>query len=89
MINASWNVGQTSNNLASSVGLMVYQGTQALTYVENYAHGSNQWEGFPIRVDVPYDSILLGCKGSSAANDIGILASEVISQDLLGIMVRC
>ena len=87
VINASWNVGQTSNGLASSVGLMVYEGTQALNYVENYAHGSSQWEGFPIRVDVPYSSILLGCKGSSSANDISTLASEALRQDLLGIMV--
>ena len=30
MINASWNVGGTSNGLADSVGLMVYEGTQVL-----------------------------------------------------------
>ena len=28
VINASWNVGGTSNGLADSVGLMVYEGTQ-------------------------------------------------------------
>ena len=33
MINASWNVGGTSNGLADSVGIMVYEGTQALQYV--------------------------------------------------------
>lgn len=87
VINASWNKGQTSNNLADSVGLMVYEGTQALNYVENYAHGSQQWEGFPITVDVPYKQILLGCKGSSSYNDIITLAQEAVRQDLLGIMV--
>ena len=30
VINASWNVGATSNGLADSVGLMVYEGTQVL-----------------------------------------------------------
>ena len=50
MINASWNQGGTSNDLADSVGLMVYEGTQALQYVKNYAEGSSQWEGFPIKV---------------------------------------
>ena len=33
VINASWNVGGTSNGLADSVGIMVYEGTQALQYV--------------------------------------------------------
>lgn len=28
VINASWNVGATSNGLADSIGLMVYEGTQ-------------------------------------------------------------
>ena len=28
VINKSWNVGGTSNGLADSVGLMVYEGTQ-------------------------------------------------------------
>ena len=85
MINASWNVGATSNGLADSVGLMVYEGTQvlvelvdegsslrelrywknfvenfpkALQYVKNYAEGSSQWEGFPIKV--PENSSLFG-----------------------------
>ena len=87
VINASWNVGGSSNNLADSVGLMVYEGTQSLQYVDNYAHGSSQWEGFPIEVDVPKSSILLGCKGSAASGDIMTLARESVSQNLLGVMV--
>ena len=89
VINASWNVGATSNGLADSVGLMVYEGTQvlvelvdegsslreprywkncvekrviipkALQYVKNYAEGSSQWEGFPIKV--PANPLLSGC----------------------------
>jgi len=87
VINASWQVGGTSNNIADSVGLMVYEGTQALNYVKNYAAGSSQWEGFPIKVDVPKPSILLGCKGSSSTSSITTLAREAIKQDLLGVMV--
>jgi len=87
VINASWNVGGTSNGLADSVGLMVYEGTQALQYVKNYAEGSSQWEGFPIKVDVPKNQILLGSKGSSGSGTISTLAQETVSQGLLGIMV--
>ena len=50
VINESWNADSSSNNVADSVGLMVYEGTQALQYVKNYAHGADQWEGFPIKV---------------------------------------
>ena len=50
VINASWNVGGSDNGLADSVGIMVYEGTQSLQYVKNFAHGSSQWEGFPITV---------------------------------------
>merc|ERR1711874_205150 len=87
VINASWNKGGTSNSLADSVGLMVYEGTQALQYVKNYAAGSSQWEGFPIKVDVPKPQILLGSKGTASAGTITKLAQESVSQDLLGIMV--
>ena len=66
---------------------MVYEGTQSLNYVDNYAHGSSQWEGFPIEVDVPTQSILLGAKGRSSASDIMTLARESVSRDLAGIMV--
>ena len=50
VINASWKVGGESNGLADSVGIMVYEGTESLRYVDNFAHGSSQWEGFPITV---------------------------------------
>merc|ERR1711887_289134 len=87
VINASWKVGGTSNNLADTVGLMVYEGTQALQYVKNYAEGSSQWEGFPIQVDVPRLNILAGCKGSSSSATISSLATESVRQELLGVMV--
>jgi len=87
VINASWNKGGTSNGLADSVGLMVYEGTQALQYVKNFAEGSSQWQGFPIKVDVPRPQIMLGCKGSASPGTINTLAHESVKQDLLGIMV--
>ena len=76
-----------SNWLLDSVGLMVYEGTQALQYVKNYAEAESQWEGFPITCNTPYHQILLGCKGSSGPSSIDTLASETLRQDLLGIMV--
>ena len=76
-----------SNWLIDSVGLMVYEGTQALQYVKNYAEAESQWEGFPITCNTPYHQILLGCKGSSGPSSIDTLASETLRQDLLGIMV--
>ena len=87
VINLSWNVGATSNNYADSIGIMVYEGSESLDYVENFAHGSEQWEGFPITVDVPYEAISLGCKGITSDGPIMEMANEVVRQDLLGIMV--
>lgn len=87
VINASWNPGQTSNNLADSIGLMAYEGTESMRYVENYSQGSSQWEGFPITVDVPEQQIMLGAKGSASDGDIHTLADDAINRDLLGIMV--
>ncbi len=62
VINASWNPDSSSNDLADSIGIMVYDGASSLEYIENYAHGSEQWEGFPITVNVPYNAIMTGSK---------------------------
>merc|ERR1719260_383717 len=70
VINASWDSNGKSSNLADSIGLMVYEGTQALNYVKNYANGADQWEGFPIKVNAPKGTILLGAKGSSSSSTI-------------------
>ena len=70
-----------NRGLVESVGLMVYEGTQSLNYVDNYAHGSSQWEGFPITVDVTMGDIMLGCKGSARSGDIMTLAGEAIAQE--------
>jgi len=66
---------------------MVYEGTEALRYVDNYVKGAQQWEGFPIRVNVPRSAILLGCKGVTSAQAISTLGDESINQNLLGVMV--
>ena len=87
VINASWDPEGTSANLANSLGLMVYEGTQALNYVKNYANGAGQWSGFPITASAPKNVILLGAKGQSSFKDIQTMATQSVEQDLLGIMV--
>jgi len=87
VINGGWRPGGASTGLVDSIGLMVYEGTQALIYVKNFAAGSSQWDGFPIKVDVPKSQILLGCKGSSSRESITGLASAAVKQKLMGIMV--
>ena len=66
---------------------MVYQGTQALNYVKNYATASSQWSGFPIQTDVPKNCILLGAKGAASAATLNTLAKASLDNDYLGIMV--
>lgn len=87
VVNGGWTVNGENRGLLESVGLMVYEGTQSLNYVDNYAHGTSQWEGFPITVDVTISDIMLGCKGSASSGDIMTLAGEAIAQDLRGVMV--
>jgi len=87
VINASWDSKGTSSNLADSIGLMVYEGTQALNYVKNYANGAGQWEGFPVTASAPKSVILLGAKGASSSSAIQKLAQTAVKDDLLGIMV--
>ena len=87
VINESWNLDRSSNNLADSVGIMAYEGTESLLYIKNYADASNQGHGFPITCNTPYNVVLVGCKGTNSAYDIETLANESLNQDLLGIMV--
>jgi len=87
VINASWDTEGNSLGLADSLGLMVYEGTQALNYVKNYANGAGQWQGFPIKVNAPKSTILLGAKGSSSSATIVKLAKAAVEDDILGIMV--
>merc|ERR1719400_2844586 len=87
VINASWDEAGNNKGVADSIGLMVYEGTQALNYVKNYAAGADQWEGFPVKIRAPTNVILLGAKGSSSSASIGKLADAALREDYLGIMV--
>jgi len=62
---------------------------QALNYVKNYASGSTQWGGygFPITVNAPKNTILLGAKGATSSSAINKMATVAVKDDLLGIMV--
>ena len=86
VINASWR-NKRNTGVADTVGLMVYEGTQALNYVKNYAYASKQWRGFPIKTDVPKNCILLGAKGATGARTIRTLAAETMKNNYRGIMV--
>jgi len=86
VINASWDSNGNSNNLADSIGLMVYQGTQSLNYVKNF-DSSKRWQGHPTSASVPNNAILLGAKGVTSSSAITQLAQASVKDDLLGIMV--
>merc|ERR1712146_435674 len=85
MVNDCFAKGATSS--VDKIGIMVYQGTGSLQYVDNYVHGSTQWEGFPIKVDVPSQSVMLGAGGQASAGTIETLAKAAHDQNLGGIMV--
>jgi len=88
VVNHSWDNSSRSLGGADVVSIMVYQGTESLNYVKNYAQGSHQWQGFPITVDVATTAILCGMGGTTSSNsDISNVASAVKSQNLGGIMV--
>jgi len=87
IVNHSWDVNSRPTNGVDAVGLMVYEATESLSYVKNYAQGAQQWQGFPITVDVATDSILCGLGGSSSSASISTVASGVKAQNLGGIMV--
>lgn len=87
VINASWDEKGNNKGLADSIGLMVYEGTNSLNYVKNYVAGTSRWEGFKIKVNAPYNTILLGAKGSTSPGTINKLVDESIKNDYLGVMV--
>jgi len=87
VVNHSWDVNGRSLSMADAVGIMVYQGTDALMYVKNYAEGSKQWQGFPITVDVTTTGILCGMGGGASGGEVDTMAAAIKSQNLGGIMV--
>lgn len=70
-----------------SVGIMVYQDTESLTYVSDYADATSKWYGFPITVDVPSKYILAGLQGSASDSVISEMGSSVLSENLGGLMM--
>jgi len=82
MVNQCFAKGATS--VVDSVGLMVYQGTETLNYVDNYLHGN---PNKPIHVEVPSQQLILGAGGQASAGTIETLAKAAHDQDLGGIMV--
>merc|ERR1712080_154818 len=65
---------------------MGYEGTQALDFVDNYAASADIFYS-KIKVNVPYNNILVGSKGGSSSDIILSLAEQCLSRDLMGIMV--
>merc|ERR1712183_666161 len=86
VINASWDSDGNTKNIADSIGLMVYEGTNSLNYIKNY-DSSKRWQGHPISAAVPNNAILLGAKGVTSSTAIQELARRCLADDLLGIMV--
>ena len=86
VINASWDTDGNKKNIADSIGLMVYEGTNSLNYIKNY-DSSKRWQGHPISAAVPNNAILLGAKGVTSSTAIQELARRCLADDLLGIMV--
>jgi len=88
VVNYSWD--KNGNHIATgadTVGIMVYTGTQSLNYVKNYAEGTKQWQGFPIKVDVATNGIITGLGGDASSSDIMSMVSAIKSQSLRGFMV--
>jgi len=86
VINHSWTKDGQPLGVASSIGIMVYEGTQALQFVDNYAASADIWYS-KIKINVPYNNILVGSKGGSSSGTIISLAEECLKTDLMGIMV--
>jgi len=86
IVNAAWTTNGQSNGILDSIGIMVYQDLESLQYVKDYANATSEWQGFPITVDVPTQSILTGIQGT-ATSAIMEMANDVISENLGGMMV--
>ncbi len=45
VVNHSWDANGNSYNLAQSIGIMDYSGTDSLNWVKSYTNGPDQWSG--------------------------------------------
>jgi len=88
LVNAAFGPDGRDYGLLDSIGIMVYEGTQALDYAGNYAKipGKGRWEGFPIQADVPRHKIVFGLKGSADDSTIRSMSAAVKAQKFGGIM---
>lgn len=86
LVNVAFAPG-SNETLIDSVGIMVYQDTESLTYVSNYADATSKWYGFPITVNVPTQNIMAGLQGSASDSVISQMGQSVISENLGGLMV--
>jgi hypothetical protein len=88
LVNAAFGPNGEDFNLLDSVGIMVYEDTQALNYIGNYAKlpGVGRWDGFPISADVPKKKIFLGIKGSASNGTISAMSAAIDAQGLGGMM---
>ena len=87
VVNAAWATNGTGHKpRVDAVGIMVYTGTQSLSYVKNYANGTQQWQGFPIKVDVPANAVAVGTGGDATEADIDAVAAANSGQ-VRGLMV--
>jgi hypothetical protein len=86
MVNKAFAKDQTKCPV-DAIGIMVYEGTGSLQYVKDYTNASSQWEGFPIKSDVPSQRLIVGAGGQASAGTIEALAQAAHDQDLGGIMV--
>lgn len=41
VINESWNEDEKSSNLATSIGIMIYEGAESLKLVKNFVNGTD------------------------------------------------
>ena len=55
VINASWDEKGNNKNLADSIGLMVYEGTNSLNYVKNYVAGTSRWDEKTLSLQTPIE----------------------------------
>ena len=62
VINASWDKRGNLKNVADGVGIMVYEGTESLKYVQNYVEGADQWEGITVKIQKMMPASLFGTR---------------------------
>ena len=92
MLEAAYNksLGSAAYGSVDKVGIMIYSGVGAETYLDNYEKGCSehcsQWY-CPLAACVPAANMVLGAGGGSDAATIAKLAADVNAKGLGGLMV--